>query len=283
MGKDRLQELRQIRQSQGIVGSEEPVVILIEEDETQRKLLVLLDILGHLYAKLKTSLSTVEELKSMVRVHQHKDKVEDQVSKIKAEARKIRKDMEEIKEESQRNSGLLKHVAETHHHSLYTYLTLILRELSVIQIEAQNRHTQYLKKELIITGHAGYSDEELQNLLEEPPELFTQNLIRETQEARQQFVDVQARHEDFKKIENSITELWHLFMDVAQLVSDQGEKLNRIENNVYQAQAKTEKGKTELVSARLNQRKALKKKIILGVILGVVVLIITLTVVFSFV
>lgn len=49
-------------------------------------------------------------------------------------------------------------------------------------------------------------------MLDGPPELFTQNLIRETQEARQQLVDLQARHEDCKKMENSLRELCNLFM-----------------------------------------------------------------------
>lgn len=61
----------------------------------------------------------------------------------------------QIKEESQNNAGLLKHMAQTHHLSLHIHLRNILEQLSAIQVEAQNRHAQYLKKELIITGKIG--------------------------------------------------------------------------------------------------------------------------------
>lgn len=44
----------------------------------------------------QASMGTVEELKLMIRVHQHREKVEDQISKIKAEARKIRRDLEVV-------------------------------------------------------------------------------------------------------------------------------------------------------------------------------------------
>lgn len=72
-----------------------------------------------------------------------------------------------------------------------------------------------------------------------------------------------------------------IFQEVSQLVSGQGEMINRMENFVYEAQAKTEKGKSELVSARENKKKAFKKKIILGIILSVTALIIILVIIFS--
>lgn len=72
-----------------------------------------------------------------------------------------------------------------------------------------------------------------------------------------------------------------IFQEVSQLVSGQGEMINRMENFVYEAQAKTEKGKSELVSARENKKKAFKKKIILGIILSVIALIIILVIIFS--
>ena len=69
--------------------------------------------------------------------------------------------------------------------------------------------------------------------------------------------------------------------EIAQLVRDQGETVTRIENNIYEAKGKTEKGAKELGQARENMKKALKKKFICGIILGVVLLIITLVIIFS--
>lgn len=55
MVKDRLQELLNMRRSHGISVSDDPVVVVIEENETQKQLLALLDKLGPLYTKLKAS------------------------------------------------------------------------------------------------------------------------------------------------------------------------------------------------------------------------------------
>lgn len=70
-----------------------------------------------------------------------------------------------------------------------------------------------------------------------------------------------------------------VLQELAILVRDQGEKVDRIERFVYEAQEKAEKGKTELKQAQVNQTKARKKKfIIAGIILIVVVVLILILV-----
>lgn len=64
---------------------------------------------------------------------------------------------------------------------------------------------------LIFSGQAGIDEAELENLLDESAEIFTQNIIQETQVARQQLHDLQERHEAFIKLEKSITELYQMF------------------------------------------------------------------------
>ena len=43
----------------------------------------------------------------------------------------------------------------------------------------------------------------------------------ETQQAKQSLKDIEARHEDIMKLENSIRELHDMFMDMAMLVESQ--------------------------------------------------------------
>ena len=45
----------------------------------------------------------------------------------------------------------------------------------------------------------------------------------ETQQARQTLADIEARHADIMKLENSIRELHDMFMDMAMLVENQVE------------------------------------------------------------
>jgi len=46
-------------------------------------------------------------------------------------------------------------------------------------------------------------------------------IIMETQQAKQTLADIQARHADIIKLENSIRELHDMFMDMAMLVESQ--------------------------------------------------------------
>jgi len=52
-------------------------------------------------------------------------------------------------------------------------------------------------------------------------------IIMETQQARQTLADIEARHADIIKLENSIRELHDMFMDMAMLVESQVSVLRR--------------------------------------------------------
>lgn len=51
--------------------------------------------------------------------------------------------------------------------------------------------------------------------------LSFQQIIMETQQAKQTLADIEARHADIIKLENSIRELHDMFMDMAMLVESQ--------------------------------------------------------------
>ncbi|XP_042211097.1 syntaxin-4-like [Homarus americanus] len=281
MVRDRLKEFREISKRQS-TADEDVVTISFDGNDDQKVLMESLDKIGPLYTQLKQMMESVHDLRTMVHEHDNRHKVEDKVNSIKAQARKLRMSLQEIKARSEKTTGVTHHVTKTHHVALVIHLTQVLHELSVMQADTHDRHAQYVRKELIITGQAGIDENELESLLEESTEIFTQNIIQETQVARQQLHDLQERHDAFIKLEKSITELYQLFQEVALLVQEQGETINRIENNIFEAQTKTEKAKVELVSARINQTKAMKKKFIIALIVGVILLIVALILIFSF-
>lgn len=53
------------------------------------------------------------------------------------------------------------------------------------------------------------------------PSLSSRQIIMETQQAKQTLADIEARHADIIKLENSIRELHDMFMDMAMLVESQ--------------------------------------------------------------
>ena len=54
-------------------------------------------------------------------------------------------------------------------------------------------------------------------------------IIMETQQAKQSLKDIEARHNDIIKLENSIRELHDMFMDMAMLVESQVSLLTDID------------------------------------------------------
>jgi len=55
--------------------------------------------------------------------------------------------------------------------------------------------------------------------------------MSQREEAKKLLADIQSRHEDILKLEESLRELRQLFLDMQTLVESQGEMLNEIENN----------------------------------------------------
>ncbi|ESO97984.1 hypothetical protein LOTGIDRAFT_153095 [Lottia gigantea] len=92
----------------------------------------------------------------------------------------------------------------------------------------------------------------------------------ETQQAKQTLADIEARHNDIIKLENSIRELHDMFMDMAMLVESQGEMIDRIEYNVEAAVDYIETAKMDTKKAVKYQSKARRKKIL--IIICVIVL-----------
>lgn len=70
----------------------------------------------------------------------------------------------------------------------------------------------------------------------------------ESEKNKQALADVQARHQDIMKLEESVRELRDLFIEMAVLVESQGTMVDRIEYNVGNAADYVEK--VSLISSR---------------------------------
>lgn len=63
----------------------------------------------------------------------------------------------------------------------------------------------------------------------------------ESEKNKRALADVQARHQDIMKLEESVRELRDLFIEMAVLVENQGTMIDRIEYNVQNAAEFVEK------------------------------------------
>jgi syntaxin 1A/syntaxin 1B/2/3 len=83
-------------------------------------------------------------------------------------------------------------------------------------------------------------------------------------EAKRALQDIQQKHLEVVKIEKSILELQHLFIDMSVLLAAQGEMVDQIALHVTSAVTDTEKGVQALNKAVKMQRKSRKVYYILN-------------------
>ncbi|XP_021695760.1 syntaxin-1A isoform X2 [Aedes aegypti] len=169
-----------------------------------------------------------------------KQELEDLMADIKKTANRVRgklKGIEQnIEQEEQTNkSNADLRIRKTQHSALSRKFVEVMTEYNRTQTDYRERCKGRIQRQLEITGRAT-TNEELEEMLEQGNSaVFTQGIIMETQQAKQTLADIEARHADIIKLENSIRELHDMFMDMAMLVESQGEMIDRIEYHVEHA------------------------------------------------
>ncbi|XP_055535790.1 syntaxin-1A isoform X4 [Wyeomyia smithii] len=208
-----------------------------------------------------------------------KQELEDLMADIKKTANRVRgklKGIEQnIEQEEQTNkSNADLRIRKTQHSALSRKFVEVMTEYNRTQTDYRERCKGRIQRQLEITGRAT-TNEELEEMLEQGNSaVFTQGIIMETQQAKQTLADIEARHADIIKLENSIRELHDMFMDMAMLVESQGELVDRVEYHVEQSRDYVAQGHQELVIAKRYMSKARKKKIMILICLTVLGLIV---------
>ncbi|CAG5108940.1 Similar to Syntaxin (Aplysia californica) [Cotesia congregata] len=174
--------------------------------------------------------------------------LEDLMADIKKTANKVRAKLKvieqniETEEHTNKSSADLR-IRKTQHSTLSRKFVEVMTEYNRTQTDYRERCKGRIQRQLEITGRTT-TNEELEEMLEQGnPAVFTQGvgsdtqvkIIMETQQAKQTLADIEARHADIIKLENSIRELHDMFMDMAMLVESQGEMIDRIEYHVEHA------------------------------------------------
>ncbi|CAB4062742.1 STX1A [Lepeophtheirus salmonis] len=136
-----------------------------------------------------------------------------------------------------------------------------MTEYNRTQTDYRERCKGRIQRHLEITGRTT-TNEELEDMLEQGnPAVFTQGIIMDTAAAKQTLADIEARHADIIKLETSIKELHDMFMDMAMLVENQGEMIDRIEYHVEHAVDYVQTATQDTKKALKYQSKARRLKI----------------------
>ncbi|XP_043594858.1 syntaxin-1A isoform X1 [Bombus pyrosoma] len=194
-----------------------------------------------------------------------KMELEDLMSDIKKTANKVRAKLKVIEqnieqEEHTNKSSADLRIRKTQHSTLSRKFVEVMTEYNRTQTDYRERCKGRIQRQLEITGRTT-TNEELEEMLEQGnPAVFTQGIIMETQQAKQTLADIEARHADIIKLENSIRELHDMFMDMAMLVESQGELVDRIEYLVDQTGDHVGQAWEELIKAEEYRSKARKEE-----------------------
>ncbi|XP_067363528.1 syntaxin-1A isoform X3 [Channa argus] len=223
--KDRMQELRHVEEIRGYIES-----------------------LGEKVEEVKRKHSAI--LASPNPDEKTKDELEDLMADIKKLANKVRSKLKSIQqtieqEEGQNRSSADLRIRKTQHSTLSRKFVEVMSEYNTTQSDYRERCKGRIQRQLEITGR-NTTNEELESMLEsDNPAIFTSGIIMDniTQQAMN---EIETRHNEIIKLENSIRELHDMFMDMAMLVESQGELVNNIERSVLQAQEYVEQAKESI-------------------------------------
>ncbi|XP_034460269.1 syntaxin-1A isoform X5 [Hippoglossus hippoglossus] len=151
--------------------------------------------------------------------------LEDLMADIKKLANKVRSKLKSIQqtieqEEGQNRSSADLRIRKTQHSTLSRKFVEVMSEYNTTQSDYRERCKGRIQRQLEITGR-NTTNEELESMLEsDNPAIFTSGIIMDniTQQAMN---EIETRHTEIIKLENSIRELHDMFMDMAMLVESQ--------------------------------------------------------------
>lgn len=211
-----------------------------------------------------------------------KQELDDMMTDIKKTANRVRAKLKvieqsiEAEEQTNKASADLR-IKKTQHSTLSRKFVEVMTEYNRTQTDYRERCKGRIQRQLEITGKHTTA-EEVEDMLEQGnPAVFTQGIIMDTQAAKQTLADIEARHADIMKLENSIRELHDMFMDMAMLVESQGEMIDRIEYHVDQSVEYVGKAMEDTKKALKYQSKARKKKIMIILCMTVLCIVLSLS------
>ncbi|TNN80371.1 Syntaxin-1A [Liparis tanakae] len=123
-------------------------------------------------------------------------------------------------EESQNKSSADLRIRKTQHSTLSRKFVEVMSEYNTTQSDYRERCKGRIQRQLEITGR-NTTNEELESMLEsDNPAIFTSGIVMDNI-TEQAMNEIETRHTEIIKLENSIRELHDMFMDMAMLVESQ--------------------------------------------------------------
>uniref|UniRef100_A0A8C9VUD3 Syntaxin-1A n=1 Tax=Scleropages formosus TaxID=113540 RepID=A0A8C9VUD3_SCLFO len=207
-----------------------------------------------------------------------KAELEQLMTDIKKLANKVRSKLKSIEQTIEQQEGTNRsadlRIRKTQHSTLSRKFVEVMSEYNATQSDYRERCKGRIQRQLEITGR-NTTNEELESMLEsDNPAIFTSGIIMDSNITQQAMNEIETRHTEIIKLENSIRELHDMFMDMAMLVESQGELVNSIEKNVQSTEDYVGQAMEETKKAIPKRKGSRRKKIMIiicCVVLGIII------------
>jgi len=200
---------------------------------------------------------------------------------VKNKLRAMKTEIQQYDKEDEENKGGVSvegRLRASQHSALSKKFVDIMAEYQDVQAKCKTKFKQRMERQYRIV-QPDATQEQVDSALEGNQAggaIFSAQFLAASQraEAKKALKDIQERHVEILKLEESLRELHQLFLDMQLLVEAQGQMLNEIEKSVDKAVDYTEKGVSEMKKAVKYQKKSRKKMFILICCLIVLVIVI---------
>ncbi|KAJ3296831.1 Plasma membrane t-SNARE, secretory vesicle fusion [Rhizoclosmatium sp. JEL0117] len=154
-------------------------------------------------------------------------------------------------------------------------LMAVADDFASVQKSFKSKYKQRMEREIRIARPDATPQEIARALDSNTGSAFSQQLLASRNDkARKALNDVQNRHTELQKIEQSMTEVFELFQEMQALIETQQEMINNVESNVENTVQYVEEGSKELSKAVVYRKQARKKKWWLAIIIGAVLIVV---------
>lgn len=294
--KDRLKDLKDL-QVDGL--QDDDIVIDVQENNSKKgqfleDFFTKVNEINQTYRELKDKLISIKKLHgAILSAPQPDDKIKEEleqlVSEMQAMMNRVKKSLKDIDKHIKEQESMARgsyadiRIKKCQHATLSRELCDIMSEYDTVQNNYKENCKNRIKRQLqIVNPNSNFEDAAFEEMIEsDNPAIFTQGIITETQQAKNSLREIEARHNDIIKLENSIKQLHELFTDVAHFVASQGEMIDRIEYNVEHAVEYVQQAVVDTKKAVRYQSKARRKKIIIIIVCLILILVLALAIYFS--
>ena len=289
--KDRLQQLRDAAHVTGEEDLAQTMVIPADADQDEAELAGYFDNVDDLRRSITIIGQKLEQVRSnhnILLTKPRNDALQQEtdqlIQQIKVQALKINNTLKKMAEElshmeaSQQRNQTDVRIKRAQYNTLVKQFRDTMYEYNTLTEEYRTKSKDRIRRQLELANRE-VTEDQLEEILDNPDtNIFTQDILVDSAQWQQALSEIQARNQELRILQTTMQELYEMFLTMATLVEEQGEAIDRIEDNVNAAADHVQRGthavRTAVPYARRNRKLTFAIVcIIVGVVLVVIVIV----------